>query len=132
MKTLSPEMDTWLANRRVKEAEVARASQLWDHGNGEKRVTSPAWTHGIVLSDREWRFVWQRFRPVSTPLVGFARRLQKSTPDVMTLSPEQRCWVLALAFKYRRKVFFNPRAGLLNEEQFVAVIRKLSLKESTP
>lgn len=74
----------------------------------------------------EWRFLWARFETVSTPLIGFARRLQCSTTDVMSLSSEQRCWALALAFKYRRKVFFNPRAGALNEAQFVAGIRKLS------
>jgi hypothetical protein len=126
MKTLSPEMDQWFAERQAKEAEVARAAQLWDDGDGVKRVTSPAWTHGIELSDTEWRFLWSRFQPVGVPVYGFARRLQTATTDVMMLSPEQRRWVLALAFKYRRKVFFNPRAGLLSEEQFVAGIRKLA------
>lgn len=37
----------------------------------------------------------------------------------------------ALAFKYRRKVFFNPRAGALNEAQFVAAVRRLCAKETS-
>jgi len=117
-----------LRDRQAKEAEVARTAQLWRESEDAplKRVTSPAWTHGIELTDGEWRFLWQRFQPVGVPLFGFARRLQTSTTDVLTLSPEQRRWVLALAFKYRRKVFFNPRAGLLDETAFVAWIKKLA------
>lgn len=128
--TLSPEMDQWLAERRQREAEVARAAQLWDDGAGLKRVTSPAWTHGVEFTESEWRLLWRRFQPVGVPVYGFARRLQTSTTDVMMLSPEQRRWVLALAFKYRRRIFFNPRAGLLNEAQFVAGIKELAAREA--
>lgn len=130
--TLSPEMDAWLAKRRASEIAIALAVEPFrdEHGKQEPRRSSPAWTHAVEFTDAEWRCLWERFRGVSTPLIGFARRLQRSTSDVMTFSVEQRCWALALAFKYRRKVFFNPRAGELNEEQFVAGIKRLAAREA--
>ena len=128
---MSPEMDQWLATRRAREAEIELAAQIWtDPESGEtKRRTSPTWTHEVNFTESEWRFLWKRFQPVGTPLFGFARRLQCSTTDVMSLSEEQRCWVLALAFKYRRKVFFNPCASKLNEAAFVHGVRELANKE---
>jgi hypothetical protein len=128
--TMSPEMDRWLADRQKSEAEVQRAAQLWDDGNGPRRVTSPAWTHGVEFTEAEWRWLWKRFQPVHLPVPAFGRRLQASTTDVMSLSPEQRRWVLALVFKFRRQVFFNPRAGLLNEECLVVAIKQLAAKDA--
>ncbi len=128
--TMSPELDAWLSDRRAKEAAIEHAAQLWNDGEGPRRVTSPAWTHEAELTDAEWRFLWKRFRPVGTPMIGFARRLQRTGPDdIMAMSPEQRRWVLALAFKYRRKVCFNPAAGKLDEATFVKVIRQLAGKQ---
>lgn len=130
MQTMSRECDAWLADRRAKEASVAQAADLWRAGDELPRRTSPAWTREVEFTDAEWRLLWRRFQPVGTPRIGFARRLQTSATDVMTLSPEQRCWALALAFKYRRRIFFNPRAGLLNEVQFVAGIKHLAAQEA--
>lgn len=130
--TYSDECDRWLLDRRTKEAEIARAAEVWKDPaeKAEPRRTSPEWTRTVAFTPAEWQFVWSRFRQVSLPMLGFARRLQKSTTDVMSLSAEQRCWVLALAFKYRRKVFFNPRAGKLNEEQFVNGVRTLAARKA--
>lgn len=126
--TYSEACDEWLADRERKERDIATSVEVFrdEHAKLEPRRTSPDWTRAVEFTDTEWRFLWDRFRPVNTPSFCFARRLQTSTSDVMKLSPEQRCWVLALAFKYRRKVFFNPRAGELNEQQFVAGVRKLA------
>jgi hypothetical protein len=131
-RTLSPAMDAWLAKRETAERALAIAVEPFrdEHGKLEPRRTSPDWTRTVEFTEAEWRFLWARFQPVGTPMIGFARRLQVSTGDVMSLSAEQRCWALALAFKYRRKVFFNPRAALLNETQFVAGVRKLAAKET--
>lgn len=134
-RTLSVEMDAWLRDRETKERAIAVAVEPFrdSHGkNLEPRRTSPDWTRIVEFSDAEWRFLWGRFQNVGTPLLGFARRLQTSTADVMLMSPEQRCWALALAFKYRRKMFFNPHAGKLNEQQFVAGIRKLAATSAQP
>lgn len=127
-RTLSPEMDAWLSDRVQKEQAIACAIEPFreSHKGLEQRQTSPAWTREVEFTEAEWRFLWSRFQSVSLPMIGFARRIQASTSDVMTLSAEQRCWALALAYKYRRKVFFNPKAGLLNEQQFVNGIRKLA------
>jgi|GEM_PF-4227376 len=130
--TLSPEMDSWLLAREQQERSITLAVEPFrdEHGKLEPRRTSPDWTRTVEFTDAEWRFLWSRFQPVGTPHFGFARRLQCSTADVTTLSPEQRCWALALAFKYRRKVLFHPRAAELSEEQFVAGIRKLAATKS--
>lgn len=132
--TMSPEMDAWVSARRDTEIRIAAGIEVFreDHEGIEPRRTSPIWTRSVELSDAEWRFVWSRFQGVSLPMLGFARRLQVATADVMTFSPEQRCWVLALAFKYRRKVFFNPRAGRLDEQAFVRGIRDLTAKAGKP
>ncbi len=129
-RQMSPELDRWVQEREQTERALALAAETWreEHGKSEPRRTSPDWTRLIEFTDAEWQFLWSRFQPVGTPIFGFARRLQTSGQDVMKFSAEQRCWALALAFKYRRKVLFNPRAGLLSEEQFVAGIRRLAAK----
>lgn len=123
-------MDAWLCSREKAERSIALAVEPFrdQHGKLEPRRTSPDWTRTVEFTESEWRFLWKRFQPVGTPCFGFARRLQASTTDIMSLSPEQRCWALALAFKYRRKVFFNPRAAELDCPQFVAAIRRLAAK----
>jgi hypothetical protein len=129
-RTMSDEMDSWLATQRAKMGAVTFAAQIWG-GDKEKPRTSPAWTREVDFTEAEWRFLWRRFQPVGVPLFGFARRLQCAANDVMTLSAEQRCWVLALAFKYRRKVFFSPQADRLNEAAFVHGVRELAGREAS-
>ncbi len=131
-RQMSPELDSWLQAQQSHYRAIALATEPFrhEHGKPEPRRTSPDWTRTVEFTDSEWRFLWSRFQPVGTPCYGFARRLQASTTDIMTMSPEQRCWALAMAFKYRRKVFFNPKAALLDEAQFVAGIKRLAAKKS--
>lgn len=130
-RTMSDTLDQWLLNHEQTERAIAIATEPFrdEHGKLEPRSTSPDWTRTVEFTDAEWRFLWSRFQPVSTPCIGFARRLQTSTTDIMTMSVEQRCWALVLAFKYRRKVLFNPRAAKLDEAQFVAGIKRLAAKQ---
>lgn len=129
---MSPELDQWILDHEQAERAIKLATEPFrdEHGKPEPRRTSPDWTRMVEFTDAEWRFLWSRFQPVGTPCYGFARRLQTSTTDIMTMSPEQRCWALALAFKYRRKVFFNPKAAELDEARFVAGIKRLAAKKS--
>jgi hypothetical protein len=127
MKTMSVEMDTWLAERTVSEAALAQAEEQLSNGEETgKRPTSPVWARQIEFTAPEWRELYRRFQQVGTPSFGFARRIQTATTDVMLLSREQRAWVLALAFKYRRKVFFNPKAADLDVKAFCTGIRRLT------
>lgn len=128
--SIIPEWSDWLAGQRARYGAIEQAAQLWnaDDAKPERTRTSPPWTREVAFTDAEWRFLWRRFQPVGTAPFGFARRLQCAISDVMALSPEQRCWALALAYKYRRKVFFNPAAGRLTEAAFCAGIRKLAGK----
>lgn len=125
-KTLSPEMDRWLQERTLTEAVLEQASEAWSEAKPEKRRTSPEWARVVEFTESEWRLLWSRFQIVGTPSIGFARRIQTCGIDIMRMSDEQRAWALALAYKYRRKIFFNPKAGQLDAGAFVHGIRQLA------
>ena len=123
-RTMSPEMDAWLEQREANLREGQQAMEVM--AKNEASISrSPEWTHTVALNTAQWVWLFKKYQKVSTPMLGFARRMQTTVGNPETMSKEQVRWLLALAYKYRRQIFSpTNKSAKLTEAEFVEQVRR--------
>jgi hypothetical protein len=101
-RTLSPEMDAWLAEAREEQAipRFPRRSPAPVAFVQDRDVLAEPF---CPLSDAEIDWLWPRFQRCSFPPATFAKRFAKTSRDRLTARGKNAA--VSLSYRYRRQIF---------------------------
>jgi hypothetical protein len=124
-RTMSPEMDAWLASYCARHPVAVESGGICDSPGPAPAIPRPVPKSEPVppcpLNEIEFAWLWDRYVRCSFPPASAPKRLAK-TP-LANLSTRGRNFAVRMAYKFRRQIF-GKAAAKLGEAEFLAECRR--------
>jgi hypothetical protein len=110
-RTMSPEMDAWVAHQHAQENQRARAQ--------EQRIDDAS----LPLTTTDFEWLWPRFQKCKFGMISAATRFAKTPLCNVTVKGKR--FAIRMAFRHRTQIF-GTAARKMSHDEFLGAIRSAS------